>query len=45
MPAHLVALFTELFYMQVEFQLSWIIENESGSVAVHCLKDQIFEKM
>ena len=42
-PAHLVALFTELFYMQVGFQLSWIIE--SGSVAVRCLKEQTFENM
>ena len=38
-PAHSVALFTELFYMQVGFQLSWII------VAVRCLKEQTFENM
>ena len=31
MPAHLVALFTELFYIQDGFKLSWIIEG--GSVA------------
>ena len=37
-PAHLVPLLTELFYMQVGFQLSWIIE--SGSVAVRCLKSR-----
>ena len=33
---------TELFYMQVGFQLSWI--TESGSVAVRCLKEQNFEE-
>ena len=42
-PAHLVVLFSELFYMHVAFQLSWIIE--SGSVAVRCLKEQTFENM
>ena len=26
-PTHLVALFTELFYLQVGFQLSWIVDS------------------
>ena len=42
-PALLVALFTELFYMPVRFQLLWIIE--SGSVAARYLKEQTFEDM
>ena len=37
----MVALFTELFYVQVGFHLLWIME--SGSVVVRCLKEQTFQ--